>query len=112
MTWALVFVGGMAGAVLRHLTNLAIRHPRFPCSTLTANVTGSLALGLLTGLTLAEDPLRLLIGTGLCGALTTYSTFAYETLRLTETGAHLRAAANVLGSITAGTAAVWLGLAL
>jgi CrcB protein len=112
MTWALVFLGGMAGALLRHLTTTAIRHPRFPWSTVTANVTGSLALGLLTGLTLADDPLRLLIGTGLCGALTTYSTLSYETLRLAETGFRGQAAANLIGSVLAGAGALWLGLAL
>jgi fluoride exporter len=112
MTWALVFLGGMAGTLLRHLTNTAIRHPRFPWSTFAANVTGSLALGLLTGITLTDDPLRLLIGTGLCGALTTYSTLSYETLRLAETGFPRQAAANVVGTVLAGAGALWLGISL
>ena len=56
--------------------------------------------------------LQLLLGTGLCGALTTYSTFSYETLRLAQDGARLHAAANVVASVTAGLGAVFVGLAV
>ena len=52
------------------------------------------------------------VGTGLCGALTTYSTFSYETLRLVQTRAYLYAAVNVVASIGAGLGAVVLGYAL
>ncbi|PRH75962.1 fluoride efflux transporter CrcB, partial [Streptomyces solincola] len=53
-----------------------------------------------------------LIGPGLCAALSTYSTFSYETLRLVETGAGRIAAANVLASTAAGLGAAWLGVTL
>ena len=92
MNWLLVIVGAMVGAPLRYLTDRAVqlRHDTvFPWGTLVVNVTGCLVLGLLTGAASAGHAsahLQLLIGTGLCGALTTYSTFSYETLRLTETG--------------------------
>ncbi|RSN61755.1 fluoride efflux transporter CrcB [Streptomyces sp. WAC 04229] len=118
MNWLLVVVGGMAGAPLRYLTDRAVqsRHgSAFPWGTFTVNVAGSLALGLVTGATLAGavgSDLRLLLGTGLCGALTTYSTFSYETLRLTETGSRLAAAVNVLASVAAGLAAVFAGVTL
>ncbi|MFB6774359.1 fluoride efflux transporter CrcB [Streptomyces sp. NPDC056337] len=118
MNWLLVVVGGMVGAPLRYLTDRAVqsRHGAdFPWGTFTVNVAGSLVLGLVTGATLAGavgSDLRLLLGTGLCGALTTYSTFSYETLRLTETGSRLPAAVNVLASVAAGLAAVSAGVTL
>ncbi|WP_371657780.1 fluoride efflux transporter CrcB [Streptomyces sp. NBC_00280] len=115
MNWLLVIAGGMVGAPLRYLTDRMVRSRHdtvFPWGTLAVNVTGCLILGLLTGA--APGPnLQLLLGTGLCGALTTYSTFSYETLRLTEDGAGLLAAANVMVSVVAGLGAafagVWLG---
>ncbi|MET9392843.1 CrcB family protein [Streptomyces sp. NPDC006624] len=112
MNWLLVIGGAMVGAPLRYLTDRAVqaRHDSvFPWGTLAVNVTGCLLLGLLTG---AAAHLQLLLGTGLCGALTTYSTFSYETLRLAETGARLHAAANVAASVTAGVTAAFAGAAL
>ncbi|MFI7141615.1 fluoride efflux transporter FluC [Streptomyces massasporeus] len=112
MNWLLVVGGALVGAPLRYLTDRAVqaRHDLvFPWGTFTVNVTGCLILGLLTG---AATHLQLLLGTGLCGALTTYSTFSYETLRLAGTGARLQAALNVAGSVTAGVAAALAGAAL
>ncbi|QKV94901.1 fluoride efflux transporter CrcB [Streptomyces sp. NA02950] len=118
MNWLLVIVGGMAGAPLRYLTDRAVqsRHDAmFPWGTFTVNVMGCLVLGLLTGAAAAgaaSSQLQLLLGTGLCGALTTYSTFSYETLRLAEDGAWLFAAANVAGSVAAGVGAAFAGAGL
>jgi CrcB protein len=53
-----------------------------------------------------------LVGTGFCGALTTYSTFSYETLRLVQDGARFYALVNVVGSILAGLGAAYCGLLL
>ncbi|MEU0112502.1 fluoride efflux transporter CrcB [Streptomyces bobili] len=118
MNWLLVVAGGMVGAPLRYLTDRALqaRHDSvFPWGTFVVNVVGCAILGLVTGAALAGavgSDLRLLLGTGFCGALTTYSTFSYETLRLTETGAAPHAAANVVVSVAAGlgaaSAGVWL----
>ncbi|GAA1260061.1 fluoride efflux transporter CrcB [Kitasatospora nipponensis] len=116
--YLLVGFGAAVGAPLRYLTDRAVqaRHDTvFPWGTFTVNVTGSLVLGLLTGAVLAgaaSPQLQLLIGTGLCGALTTYSTFSYETLRLAETGARLYALANVVASVCAGLGAAYLGAVL
>ena len=118
MHWVLVIVGAMVGAPLRYLTDRAaqVRHDSvFPWGTFTVNVVGCLVLGLFTGAVVydaAPASLQLLIGTGLCGALTTYSTFSYETLRLAETGARFLAAANVAASVIAGLGAAFIGAAL
>ncbi|MEU8206524.1 fluoride efflux transporter CrcB [Streptosporangium sp. NPDC049046] len=116
--WLVVLLGGAVGAPLRYLTDRAVqaRHDTlFPWGTFTVNVVGSLILGALTGVALsgAVGPgVQLLLGTGFCGALTTYSTFSYETLRLAETGAVLFAVVNVVASVAAGLGAVFLGLTL
>nr|WP_277348380.1 fluoride efflux transporter CrcB [Streptomyces thermoviolaceus] len=118
VNWVLVIVGAMVGAPLRYLTDRAVqrRHDTvFPWGTFTVNVAGSLVLGLLTGAVaagVASPQVQLLIGTGLCGALTTYSTFSYETLKLAETGARLFAVANAVASVVAGLGAALLGASL
>ncbi|MFI1731898.1 fluoride efflux transporter CrcB [Streptomyces acidicola] len=117
MNWLLVVVGGMVGAPLRYLTDRAVqkRHDTvFPWGTFTVNVAGCLILGLLTGAVLAgaaSSDVQLLLGTGLCGALTTYSTFSYETLRLAEDGARFFAVANAVASVVAGLGAAFVGAA-
>ncbi|MGW6913279.1 fluoride efflux transporter CrcB [Kitasatospora sp. NPDC054939] len=118
MNWLLVVAGAVVGAPLRYLTDRAVqaRHDSvFPWGTFTVNTAGCLVLGLLTGAVAAgaaSARLQLLLGTGLCGALTTYSTFSYETLRLVEGGAGRYALLNVLGGVAAGLAAVWAGAGL
>jgi fluoride exporter len=110
MTVALVFLGAMVGAPLRYLTDRAIRTRLFPWGTFTVNVTGCLVLGALTGAgTAIPHPVLALLGTGFCGALTTYSTFSYETLRLVERKAYLYATANVVISVAAGLGATLVG---
>ncbi len=118
MNWLLVILGAMAGAPVRYLTDRAVqaRHDMlFPWGTFTVNVVASGVLGLVTGAVLAgAAPARagLLVGTGLCGALSTYSTFSYETLRLAQDGARLLAAVNVAGSVLAAFGAAVLGTAV
>ncbi|MFG2502820.1 fluoride efflux transporter CrcB [Streptomyces sp. NPDC048441] len=117
MNWVLVVTGAMIGAPLRFLTDRAVqaRHDTvFPWGTFAVNVVGSLILGILTGATVAgaaSSHTQLLLGTGLCGALTTYSTFSYETLRLAEDGARFYAAVNTVASVVAGLGAVFAGVA-
>ena len=113
MNYLLVALGAAVGAPLRYLTDRFIqsRHETlFPWGTFTVNVVGSLILGGVAGAALGgTDPLYLLIGTGFCGALTTYSTFAYEAWRLAERRARLLALANVVGSIVVGVGAATIG---
>lgn len=118
MNWLLVIIGAAVGAPLRYLTDRAVqaRHDSvFPWGTFTVNVSGCLVLGLLTGAVAAgaaSSQLRLLLGTGLCGALTTYSTFSYETLRLAGGGARRYAAANAVASVAVGLGAAFAGVSL
>ncbi|MGP4087396.1 fluoride efflux transporter CrcB [Streptomyces sp. KR55] len=118
MNWLLVVAGAMIGAPLRYLTDRAVqsRHDSvFPWGTFAVNVVGCAVLGLLAGAAAAGaagSHLQLLLGTGLCGALTTYSTFSYETLRLAETGAGLYAAVNVVASVSVGLGAAFAGVSI
>ncbi|GAA5114037.1 fluoride efflux transporter CrcB [Haloechinothrix salitolerans] len=118
MTALLIAAGGALGAVLRYLIDHAVQRRSdggFPYGTLTVNVLGSALLGLLAGLTLdgaSGDAVRSLVGIGLCGSLTTYSTFGYETVRLLTDGARRQAVVNVVGTILAGFAAAGAGLLL
>ncbi|MEU4343298.1 fluoride efflux transporter CrcB [Nocardia sp. NPDC023852] len=105
----LVVLGGAIGAPLRYLIDRAVQNRRdclFPWGTFLVNVVGCLVLGGLTGAGSAlSTPLFVLLGTGFCGALTTYSTFSYETVRLVERGAFFYAAMNVVVSVVAGLGA-------
>jgi CrcB protein len=113
MTVVLVFLGAMVGAPLRYLTDRAVqvRHDTvFPWGTLSVNAAGCLILGGLAGAGLSLPQAWLaLLGTGLCGALTTYSTFSYETVKLVEQRAYFYAAMNVLVSVVLGLGAALLG---
>ena len=118
MSLLLVITGAAIGAPMRYLSDRAVqaRHDTvFPWGTLTVNVLGSLILGIITGAVTAggaSPQVQLAVGTGFCGALTTYSTFSYETLRLLEDDARFFAAANVVASIVAGVGAAFLGVAV
>ena len=92
MTWLWVCLGAALGAPARYLTDRVIqsRHDTlFPWGTFTVNLAGSLILGLLLGVATHRPVSPAMVagvGTGFCGALTTYSTFGYETVRLVEDG--------------------------
>jgi fluoride exporter len=86
-----------------------------PVATLFINVTGSLLLGVLTGLVLshgAPAELRLVLGTGFCGGYTTFGTASFETVRLVQRGASVRAIGYTAASVLGALAAAALGLAL
>jgi CrcB protein len=110
-----VCLGAAVGAPARYLVDRAVqtRHDSLlPWGTLAVNVAGSFVLAVLTGIGThhaVPSELEWLVGTGLCGALTTYSTFSYETLRLYEAGAVLYASANLAANLFAGLGAAFLG---
>lgn len=115
MTVLLVAVGAAVGAPLRYLIDRLVqtRHDSvFPWGTLTVNVTGCLLIGIVAGLVPWDSPVMAAVGTGLCGAMTTYSTFGYDTLRLAQDGARSLAALNVVISVVAALGAGILGLSL
>jgi fluoride exporter len=116
MTVLWVALGAAIGAPARYLTDRAVqsRHDSvFPWGTLTVNMVGSFLLGLLTVLSTQLSPaVGAALGVGFCGALTTYSTFSYEILRLLEDRARFYAAANVGASLLGGFGAVGLGWTL
>jgi fluoride exporter len=118
MTLTLAMLAAAVGAPLRYVVDQAVQHRRegaFPLGTFTVNITGSFLLGLLTGLALhhgLSSQVETVLGTGLLGAYTTFSTFGYETIRLLEDGAVYEAALNVLASLTFGLAAAAAGLGL
>jgi CrcB protein len=117
MTLLLVLLGGAVGAPLRYLTDVSVQRlhgTSFPWGTWTVNVVGSFVLGVVAAS--SPDWLATLAGTGFCGALTTFSTFGYETVRLAEEGETRTAVANVAASLAAGLTAAaagwWLGAML
>jgi CrcB protein len=113
-----VCLGAIIGAPARYLTDRAVqvRHDTvLPWGTVVVNLTGSFVLGVLTGLAASHtssSDLILLIGTGFCGTFTTYSAFAYESLRLVETGQRRQAFVNITVSITGGLGAAVIGYSL
>jgi CrcB protein len=111
----LLSVAGGAGAVLRFVVDGAVRDlvgARWPWGTAAINVSGSFLLGLLTGLVTRGTPheLLLVLGTGLLGGYTTFSTASLETVRLAEERRYLAAASNAFGMLVAATGAAALGL--
>ncbi len=112
--WVAVAALGGAGAIARFVLDTAItaRLSRgFPLGTLAVNVSGALALGLLTGLAASGDTL-VLAGAATLGSYTTFSTWMLETHRLAEEGAFARAALNVTLSLGLGVGAALLGRAI
>lgn len=119
----LVAAGGGTGAWLRHMVGrlyLAKLGPNlataFPWSTLTCNVLGSLAMGLLVGWLARHghggESWRLLLGVGLLGGFTTFSSFSLEFALLVERGAIALAATYVGVSLLAGFVGLFAGLAI
>lgn len=118
MTILLVALGGAVGACTRFVTDRRVQswHDSvFPWGTFVVNVVGSLILGFLAGAAMfgvRAPVVQSLVGVGFCGALTTYSTFGYESVRLFADGARLFSVINVLGTALAGIASGVTGIAL
>jgi CrcB protein len=114
VTVLVVALGAAIGAPLRYLIDryLQGRHDSsFPWGTFCANVSGSALLGFLIALPVTPGE-QALLGTGCCGALTTYSTFGFETVTLYRTGARTVAGLYVAASVLAGFGAAYCGMAV
>lgn len=112
-------MAGFVGAVSRyHVEGWVSRHTRsdFPVGTLAVNLSGCLLLGFVITLfaeRLVPSPhLRAAVTIGFLGAYTTFSTFAYETLRLGDDGAPARAVLYAVASVGLGVLAAWMGTVL
>lgn len=120
MTALLVVAGAALGAPTRYLVDVVVRWwlsagpDDVPWGTAVVNLAGSLLIGLVAGATLSRpsSAFTALVGTGFCGALTTYSTFSVETVRLVERGRVRAAVAYAVGSLGAGVALCAAGHAL
>ena len=111
----LVAIGGGVGAALRFLLDglVKARVSGFPLGTLLINVSGSLVLGLLTGLGQAGTiaiPIVAVLGTGMMGGYTTFSTASVETVQLLRSGKPRLAVLNGLGMLVVSVGAAALGL--
>ncbi|HET8930819.1 MAG TPA: fluoride efflux transporter CrcB [Acidimicrobiales bacterium] len=117
LVWLEVAVAGAIGAPARYLLDGFVQDRvtgDLPWGTFAVNIIGSFLLGLLTGLGLhanLSDAATIALGTGFCGAFTTFSTFTFESSRLIESGDWRGAAINVIGSLAIGLVAAGLGLA-
>jgi fluoride exporter len=109
-----VFAGGVVGAIARAGAGelLATGGPGWPCATFVVNIAGAFALGYLVTRLQERLPLsayrRPLLGTGFCGALTTFSTMQVELFRMLDDGRDGLALAYAAASLTLGFAAVAL----
>jgi CrcB protein len=116
--WMAIALAGAVGAPLRYVIDGMVSDrasATFPFGTFVVNMSGSFALGLVTGLVLYHAfPAngRLIIGVGLIGAYTTFSAFTFEAASLIERREMRLAALNIGGSVVVGAAAAAAGLAL
>ena len=110
-----VALGAAIGAPARYLTDRAVQQAhdtRMPWGTLTVNVAACLVLGLVGGDVHVSPDVEALVGTGFCGALSTFSTFSFETVRLGLDREWFHAVANAAISLFAGLGAISLGFAI
>ena len=109
-----VGIGGFLGSVLRYLlSEIPIKQINCPANTLITNIIGAVIIGMVisyadkTGM---RPEKLLLLKTGFCGGLTTFSTFSYEAFSLIEKGEFLSAGSYIFLSIACSIAGVYLGL--
>ena len=111
--FGLLVGAGVVGALLRHGAAVLAARTRFPIAVLIVNAVGSLVGGVAIGAASALPPAaQLILVSGFCGALTTFSTFAADTVRLALTGRAGAALWNVISNLALGLGCAALGAAL
>lgn len=114
----LVFIGGGFGSVLRYIISRYLNNPEsnFPLGTFTANILGSLLIGIIIGFAAKNNTLTqnqtLLLATGFCGGFTTFSTFSYENHILFKSGDFTSFALYTFASFIIAFLAVFAGIYL
>lgn len=119
ISYIFIGCGGALGACLRYfLTQESTRifGNSFPVGTLIVNVLGSFALGCMYAWLEQQqdlsDNLRLFVGVGLLGALTTFSTFSYDTFLLLQHSEYLKAVLNAAANLSLCLLGIWLAFLL
>ena len=107
----LVGIGGAIGAVLRYAVYEQLSDEHYPWPTLIVNVVGSFVFGAATFAGAGESVIQL-VGIGICGAFTTFSSFSVETVQLYERGDRTVAVANAAGNLALSLAAIGLAWVL
>ena len=109
-----VGIGGFIGSVLRYLlSEIPVKQINYPVNTLITNIIGAVIIGMVisyadkTGM---RPEKLLLLKTGFCGGLTTFSTFSHETFRLIEKGNLLLAGSYIILSVACSIVGVYIGL--
>jgi len=120
MQWGVLLVvalGGAAGSLLRYLVAGAVQPawwPGFPFGIFVVNITGGLAMGLITALAALKlnltPEMRAFLTTGVLGGYTTFSTFSLDSAMLMERGAYAQAGAYVIDSVILSVLALFAGL--
>lgn len=120
MLAALAALAGGVGAVVRFVIDSALtarvarrqRGSAFPRGILIVNLTGSLLIGVLAGVAADSEPVMLVLGAGLLGGYTTFSTASYDTIQLLRRGRIAAGFANGFGQLVVAVLTAWLGFAL
>jgi CrcB protein len=111
MNWLYVFIGGGLGSMARYWIGHLLKDLRcsLPVSTLTANLFAALMIGVLyfSGVKTRQEQWWLLLASGFCGGLSTFSAFSLETLELFRSGSYMVAVLNIVLSVTCCLLLIW-----
>ncbi|NCP21625.1 MAG: fluoride efflux transporter CrcB [Flavobacteriales bacterium CG_4_9_14_0_2_um_filter_35_242] len=115
---ALIGIGSFIGGIFRYLLSQSVQSKflsAYPFGTLTVNIIGCLAIGIVFGLSEKfnfSPEWRLFLATGICGGFTTFSTFSFETMAMLRDGQYLYSFLYIGSSVFVGLIAVYLGILL